>query len=648
MKRLPTVYRLLADSDNLAADDALLETLAAGETAYATAAVATLLRRGYPAGLVGLVGLFHRLDEPLQRQLIQHIDSLFSALRESIRAKEIQTRLNAIELIRGSGNFRCCYLLAVALRDSSVEVRHQGAIALRHLVDVAYDRRLKMSDQLARSGELSGEQVRRKAAELKTDVEELDYLVAGLLEAVQAFGVHLRMEVAEAAALLASVMPDIFWKLLSQKPSNLAHATLEVLDSSDDPRLAQFAYLALAVAELRRQVARSIATRRSQAFMTELIRQAWLISDVRIRRGLASVKSLDWLAAGVEPLLELPDELYPPAVTFISACGLNPDSKVELFGDLLLLGPRTAQRAAIWGLVDMPTARSDQLLRTVLAWSDLDLSPIALHELVRRRPKDLPISALDHTRRSLPISLTPDQRDAIKRDFQEYWDKFDQLDESTRISAGGELARALPELLERLRSYMASTRLSDRLRALKIVNVLCLAEHLQLAVARLACDPDRIVRSTAMIALGQIGGQISERILHRGLRDEDKRVQANAIESLDRLAAANQTPQLRAKLDDGDNRVRANAVKALLQLKVPQAARTLLDMLEDPNRMHRASAIWLIEQLDIVGLTARVIMLADEDPDPYIRRKAAKAAATFDQARAKRGVGSAIDQPEEL
>jgi len=634
MKRLPTVYRLLADSDNLAADDALLETLAAGETAYATAAVATLLRRGYPVGLVGLVGLFHRFDAPLQQQLIQHIDSLFSALRESIRARESQTRLNVIELIHRSGNFRCCYLLALALRDNSVGVRHQGAIALRHLVDAAYDKRWRMSDQLARSGELSGEQVRQKAAELKTDVEELKYLVAGLLEAVQAFGVHLRMEVAEAVALLAPAMPDLFWKLLSQKPSTLAHATLEVLESSDEPRLAQFAYLALAVAGLRRQVARSIATRRSQAFMTELIRQAWLISDVHIRRGLASVKSLDWLAAGVEPLLELPDELYPSAVTFITACGLNPDSKVELFGDLLLLGSRAAQRAALWGLVDMPTARSDQLLRTVLAWSDLELSPIALHELVRRRPKDLPISALDHTRRSLPVPLTPDQRDAVKHDFQEYWDKFDQLDESTRISAGGELARALPELLERLRAYMVSARPSDRVRALKIVNLLALGSHLQLAVARLACDSDRIVRSAAMIALGQMGGPISERILHRGLRDEDKRVQANAIESLDRLAAADQAPQLRGKLDDGDNRVRANAVRALLKLKMPEAARALLSMIEDPNRMHRASAIWLIEQLDIIGLTARVIMLADEDPDPYIRRKAAKAAGVLDRARA--------------
>jgi len=633
MAGLPIVYKLLADSEDVAADHALLDGLAAGEAEYASPIVEALLARARPEAMASLIGLFHQLDERLQLRLIDGSAGVFSSMRGCIRADQIQTRLNTIELIRRGRNVRASYLLSLALRDIASRVRHEAAAALGDLVAAVLEASEELSAGLAANPARSLESARDCARQLTVLAEERRYLVASVLEAAEAYDVHNRAEVAEVAAWLAADMPESYWSLLSQKPGKLAYATFERLATGTDPRMVPFVYRALTHAELRPKAASAIANSRSDAFMRRLIQDAWLVQDVRIRRGLAWVKELKWLAEGSAALLELPPDSFPRAVQFLEACGVTSARRADLYGDLLLLGPRPAQRAALWALVHIRTERSDRLLRTVLGWDDPELSPVARHELAARRPDTMPVTALAQEAASLGAASAPDTVDPSlqRREHAE-----PGMEPPPPPGADGSASTPATGVLARLRVILSSARPSGRLRGLRLVNSLGLARELHDEVIRLAIDADPFVRSLAVSTLSSVGGPAAERILRHALQDNDPRVQANAIEALDQLDAANEAPELRHKLDHGDNRVRANAVRALLKLRLPEAARALLDMLNHPNRMHRISALWLVRNLHLMTLALRVGHLAREDPDPNVRRAAAEAAKTLDPATGQR------------
>ncbi|HUW82777.1 MAG TPA: HEAT repeat domain-containing protein [Phycisphaerae bacterium] len=625
----PIVYKLLVDSEDIAADHALLDGLGAGEAEYAPLIVEALLARARPEAMASLLGLFHQLDERLQSRLIDGSAELFSSMRGCIRADQIQTRLNTIELIRRGRNFRASYLLSLALRDIASRVRQEAAAALGDMVAAALEASEQLSARLAGDPARSVESARDYARQLTVLAEERRYLVASVLEAVEAYDVHNRAEVAEVAAWLAADMPESYWSLLSQKSGKLAYATFERLATGTDPRMVPFVYRALTRAELRPKAASAIANSRSEAFMRRLIQDAWLVQDVRIRRGLAWVKELKWLAEGSAPLLELPATDFVRAVQFVEVCGLTSARKADLYGDLLLLGPRPAQRAALWALVSMRAERSDRLLRTVLGWDDPELSPAARHELAARRPDTMPVTALEQEAALLGSSWAPDTENPVSQRPEHAEHGVGQVpphgaNEGPSAPTTGVLAR--------LRVILSAARPSGRLRGLRLVNSLGLARELQDEVVRLAVDADPFVRSLAVSTLSGVGGPTAERILRHALQDDDPRVQANAIEALDQLAAAGDAPELRHKLDHSDNRVRANAVRALLKLRLPEAARALLDMLNHPNRMHRISALWLIRNLHLMTLALRVGHLARKDPDPNVRRAAAEAAKALDPA----------------
>jgi HEAT repeat protein len=106
------------------------------------------------------------------------------------------------------------------------------------------------------------------------------------------------------------------------------------------------------------------------------------------------------------------------------------------------------------------------------------------------------------------------------------------------------------------------------------------------------------------------------------LDDPDPRVQANAIEAIDRRGEPHRAEQLEPKLEARHHRVRATAVAALLKLRVDRAAEVLLDMLEDPSGTHRIAALWVVERLHLGSLLDRLELLAEQDPDSQVRRRA--------------------------
>jgi HEAT repeat protein len=263
-----------------------------------------------------------------------------------------------------------------------------------------------------------------------------------------------------------------------------------------------------------------------------------------------------------------------------------------------------------------------QFLRFMLADADERLMRMAAREIVRRRPADFENMLLQ-----LMTNAPQSVRRVVSRSighvgFEQFWDRFDRLDRTTRKQAGRAMLKILPDATQRLSRRLSSGPVDGRLKALQITQELGLAESLRDAVTALAAHPHPKVRSKAVGVLGDIPGASIDVLMERVLNDTDSRVRANAIEVLEVRRDIQFVPLLAARAKHSQNRERANAIKALHTMKVGHAGPQLLEMLRDPRPEHRISAMWALKQIGWWKLLREVGNIAKQDANLRARRYA--------------------------
>jgi HEAT repeat protein len=147
----------------------------------------------------------------------------------------------------------------------------------------------------------------------------------------------------------------------------------------------------------------------------------------------------------------------------------------------------------------------------------------------------------------------------------------------------------------------------ERLKAIRMVRLLGRVGESVSELAALAKDEDRIVRSCAVAALGEIKDVSEQQVdacLLEGLGDRDYRVQANAIEALEHRHPEEAVEQITPFSQSPNNRVRANAIKAMLSWRIDSAQQAIRQMLRDGRVKHRISAQWVAKKTNVVFDTA--------------------------------------------
>jgi HEAT repeat protein len=206
--------------------------------------------------------------------------------------------------------------------------------------------------------------------------------------------------------------------------------------------------------------------------------------------------------------------------------------------------------------------------------------------------------------------------------FEQFWQRFDQLDRDTRASAGKAMLKILPDTLTRLQRRMTTGSVEQRIKALQVARELGLSGTLAQTIGALTEHASARVRAKAVAALADSSESTGEALLNRVLNDPDPRVRASAIEVLE--AAKN--PRFIALLVErarvGESRERANAIKALHRMKVPAAAEMLTELLKDQRPEHRVSGLWTVRQTGMWSFLNEVSRLAKSDPNLRVRRYA--------------------------
>lgn len=620
----PTVFEILRNDPDPAADVALLSALDGADLATAGAIVETLLTRNTREGLHGLVQAFHHLDDTLKQMVLVEWERLFSVLRECSQARSDRVRLNMLEMIRRACIYRAAYLVEGALRQRAMQVRQAAANTLAFLAEEL----LRAAPVPVRGSDLQAltpAELRDCMLDLESHAEDRRQLVAALESAVASYDIHGQAQVVEVSLWFLDDMSPACWSLLTTPGSRVAQVAARCITPTMSPRLVPFAMAALNFSEFRPHVAKAMATGPDSLFLEEWLRQSWRLAQPKIARGMSGLKELACAANHGWDLLQMPPRAQRHLSRWIHSVGLPQPERIDLLREALRHGCREASRSALWVLTTLSDRYVDEILWSVEDPEDPEIAQIARRELARRCPMELPISELIAPRADWD-ALQQSDRVRPAMTFERYWAAFDHLSEEQRVQAGHDAFKSTPLAQSVLARKMGESNPLERVRALRIISTLGLAQRFEERLYQMCHDPVPQVRSAAMAAVAPLGTPVARRLLRNALADSDPRVQANAVEAFAACGQESAIESLLDKLGSPDNRVQANAVKALLKLGAREAAEALLHMLRHENRMHRISALWLVDRMGLFSLASRVAGMAARDPDPAVRRKAANLA----------------------
>ncbi len=607
--KLRHIYDIVSAVPNLAADAVLVSVLPQLDHSLRALAMEKLLERGQLGGLTALVGRFAGFDTHLRELVLGSVDRLFEATRVAMESDSVEARLSAVEMIRSSRNCALSYLLSEVFRLRCTRTTPAAAAALRDLA----------ADVVRRRGERTG------PAEQRSLRCAAGHLAGALRRALDGWQLHLRTEVLVAAAFLSDVLEPALFEKASKTRLHLSRALSAVAESEPDPAVAGFVLRALRHPDLRSAAAERIATTVDRRFVEQLLDEMWITADRDCAKACARIRELPWLDDERWSLSSLDPGRARSAVKLVALSGLASSAKLKLFSRLSGGRSEALREAAVWGVVGMDGPAACESLTEAVSSSDDVVSQIALQELFRRDPWTKRYRSRANFRPPPPAEVAR----SIETDCDAYWDRFDQLDEAQRQSAGQRLRARSPERFSReLRMALASGDPDHRGRALAIIRTLGNAVEYEERIYALNHDPNRKVRSLAVALLSEIEGVTALRILRRSLNDPDARVQANAVEVLSERDLEQFEHALTEKLGADNNRVRANAVKALLPLRVREAALVLVAMLADTSPAQRLSALWVVEQLGLATLAPRVRKIASEDSEEHLRERAERVLAS--------------------
>jgi HEAT repeats len=628
----------LLQSPNEAADDVLLEGLRLGSEDEKSILLAALLKRATVHGLFGVVGMYDSLPPRLQQNVLANVRQMHQALRECGRSEDLAVRKTALKLIALGRQGKLAYILSENMRSMHAEVSKAAIDALVALARwVATETKwLQRGDYKLRvpsepneiSADDEGESTVRHDAmyiyqEVMSQRPEIETAVARAIDLSRGgYG----PELLRAALLLCDWPGSKTLAILQtakhggqtsmvrrlQQPPASEHVEAFLLSASHGQLRQHFGTVFAHINEvpvLDALVRRThwLKDSQLQLCMHQVTRGAWwgeseLLEDIARRDSEQSAKIGDWLvASGVH------DVVQDDRLERLRARAQNH------FGARVRLLRLAAQRRR---------GASVQFIKGFLADSDERLARMAARELIRRHPPDYE-SVLLTRMATAPASV----RRIISRSlghigFEQFWQRFDQLDRATRHHAGQAMLKILPDSVPRLGRRLSNGPVEQRLKAMQMAQDLGLAAPLRETLEALTEHANPRVRSKAVSVLGSVPNATSDALLGRVLNDSDPRVRANAIEALETTQKKEFLPLLNEKARSGQNRERANSIKALHTMRVAPAGAALLEMLNDHRPDHRVSALWALRQMGFWKLLGEVSRLAKEDTNIRVRRYA--------------------------
>ena len=661
---LDQLIHALVATKNEAADDLLLKALRLGTENEQARALSILVKRKTSRGLCGVVAQYRSLPESLQSSVLANIRLFHHALAECGRSNGNDQRLSAMHLIAIGRQGKLTYVLSENLHNPDPALCKGAAEAMVALARWVANgtRKLQLASgegeapaeperfEDERSGSADfGELSRAGASPSKKSDPPLSDDRNVLYEQIMAERAEIENAVARAinvhrgkhgpdllrAALLLADWPGS--KTLAilhttkhggqspmvrrlQQPPQSEHVPAFLLGATHGQLRSHFGSVFAHIDEapvldgLLRKT-HWLKDRQLQLCLHQVTRGTWwglseLRRDAARRDPADSAAIADWVAASGLHEVEQDERLQ----LLLEHAGANPgeDSPGSVAGRLHLLRVAMGRRRGT----------TVSLLKQLLTDPDERIARMAAREIIRRKPADFE-NVLLKLMTTVPDSVRTIIGRAIgQAGFDSFWQRFDQLEKSTRRQAGKAMLKLLPDGIGRLQRRAMAGPVDDRVKAMQIMQELGVAETVQETLMQLCDDANPRVRSKAVTVLGDVPAAPNNALIDRLLNDSDARVRANTVEVLEARQDAQFVPVLAQRAHAATGRERANAIKAMHRMKVSTAGSQLMNMLRDDRPEHRISALWALRQIGWWQLLNEVGKLAKDDQNLRVRRYA--------------------------
>jgi HEAT repeat protein len=622
---LDRLIQALVESKNEAADDLLLEALRLGSDREKSVALDALFRRQTLYGLSGVIDRYDSVSDPIKLQVLEGIKTLMPALRECGRSASTNRRLAAMKVIAVGRQGKLAYVLSENMHQPDETVSRAAVEALVALARWVATETRRVQFAPVRH-DVHGDLIPPAPSAYRDVIEQREEIEKAVNRAIDVHRGSYGQELLRAALLLADRPGSKTLDILQTPKHGGQSLMVRRLQQPPASEHVEAYLLAGSHMDLRSQFAAVFGHIEEVPVLDALLRRTHWLKDHQLRTCTQQVNRGVWFGDEelVKDVARRPVGDVPLVAEWIAASGTHDVLQDERF--LLLLEKAREDLAAKVRLLRIclrrPRGASVRVLRELLTDTDERIVRMAAREIVRRKPNDYE-NFLLQLMTNAPESVRRVVGRAIgQTGFDNFWQRFDHLDKSTRKAAGRAMLKLLPDAPQRLARLLAAGPVAQRLKAMQVAHELGLSEQLKAMLVQIAADPNPKLRSKAVVLLGEIGSGVPEVLIDRVLRDADARVRANAIEVLEQRQDPQFVPLLSQMARSSHNRERANAIKALHRMRVGTASTSLVAMLRDPRSEHRISALWTLRQIGLWQLLREVAQVAKEDGDMRVRRYA--------------------------
>jgi HEAT repeat protein len=645
-----TLDRLIAAliaSKNEAADDALLEALQRGNPPERSMAMEALFRRRTTHGLTGLIAVFDQLPHAQQTQALKNIRLLHHAIREAARSDRVEVRLSAMKLIAEGRQGKLAYALSENLHNPNEILSKAAVEALVGLARwiAAETRRLQKTDihvpdvaeqalldpeavlQTAFSGEVHEVTAPISAyRELMDERPEIEQAVARALDSHR--GRHVS-DLIQAGLLLCDWPGSRTLAILHTAKHGGQSTMIRRLQQAPTAETVEAFLLGASHGGLRSHFGTVFAHIEEAPVLDALLRRTHWLKDNALQTCLHLVTRGTWLSES-ELIRDISRRDCGDAARigeWIAASGgqdaVQDDRLDRLRAHAQSHDPDNfAARLRLMRIACRRRPCTPTLLKNLLMDPDERLVRMAARELIRRRPPEYENVLMQRLGNAPDTVRRLIGRAVGQSGFEQFWNRYEKLEKSTRKQAGKALLKLLPDSMTRLGRKLKDGPMEQRLRAMQMIQELKLAEPMVEPLLAACDDPSPRLRSRAISLLAEVPTLAPDHLIERLLTDTDARVRANAIEVLETRHNAEFVPHLIQRARAGSNRERANAIKVMHKLRMNIFDASLHAMLKDPRPEHRISAMWALKQTGWWNLIAEVGRMAKSDPDLKARRYA--------------------------
>lgn len=176
---------------------------------------------------------------------------------------------------------------------------------------------------------------------------------------------------------------------------------------------------------------------------------------------------------------------------------------------------------------------------------------------------------------------------------------------------------------EEMEGLISSLAKMDERRCLELIVALKssrrTAESLQ-AIERIlkASSDNKRMKSVIVRIMGLSKNEKVVPLLTECLKDPDKRVRSNAVEAITDIGGDYSIDLVKPLLNDFDNRVKANAAKGLWKLGGVRSLQILREMMESRDKWMRSSAAYALGEIGVMQVV-EILLVGLSDPDPDVK-----------------------------